>query len=232
MGDLVEIKHKEILVDSHLVARKFGMQHSNFMATANKVIEKLNNLRQDGVLPKYYKETRHYRGTDFDVYLMSREFFSLVSMRLTSKKAFEWQVKFNQAFYDMESALLEVQHNKSDIEWTATRLIGKSARKLETDAIADFVEYATLQGSKSSKFYFKHITNATYKALGMMVQKHPKLRDQMNIYEVSELMLAERFAAHKIHEYMNLERHYKDIYETVKNDLIDFADSIKLTEDK
>jgi len=228
MGELIEIKKGELLVDSHLVARKFGMQHKDFKNTADKVIEKLKNLRGDTIPPKYYEETRHYRGTDYNVYLMSREFFSLVSMRLKSQKAFEWQVKFNQAFYDMESRLLKAQTNKTDEEWTSTRLIGKTARLEETDAIKEFVDYATKQGSSNANFYYANITKATYKALGLMAQKHPKLRDEMNIYQISELMLAERLAATKLREYMILKRDYKDIYSSVRDDLLIFADAIRI----
>ena len=51
----------------------------------------------------------------------------------------------------------------------------------------------------------------------------------MNIYQVSELMLAERLASNKLKEYMALDRNYKDIYESVKNDLINFANAVRLT---
>jgi len=234
MNDLIEVNNKELWVDSHLVARKFGMVHGVFVRSIEKTLQTYPDIKtiNESALTteKYYKESRHYRGTDFDIYLMNREFFSLVAMRLTSKKAREWQRVFNNAFYDMERRLLKVETNKSDIEWNSSRLIGKSARAEETDAIKDFVQYATNQGSKSAKFYYKHITNAAYKALGLMAQKHPKIRDEMSIYELSELMLAERLATAKIKEYMQLERNYKDIYETVKEDLIKFADSIRLTQ--
>lgn len=89
---------------------------------------------------------------NLNVTLCNRQFFSLVAMRFTSKKAREWQRKFNDAFYEMESALRKVKTNRSDIEWTSQRLIGKTARQEETDAIKLFVEYATEQGSKSAQF--------------------------------------------------------------------------------
>ena len=226
---LVESHKNELWAESHLVARKFGMKHQDFINTADKIIRKLEKLRGDAVTPKYYKEMRHYRGTDFGVYMMNRQFFSLVSMRLTSKKAFEWQVRFNDAFYEMEKQIIQTQTNKSDIEWTSNRLIGKTARLEETDVIKQFIEYATEQGSKNAKNYYGHITNATYKALGLMAQKHPKIRDQMSIYEVSELMLAERLAKNALLKYMEIGREYHDIYDSVKNDLLVFADSMKLT---
>ncbi len=228
MEDLVEVKNKEILVDSHLVAKKFGMKHKDLMISADKVIAKIAKLRGGDSAPKYYVENRHYRGTDFKVYLMSREFFSLVAMRLTSQKAFEWQVKFNTAFYEMEKRLLQVENNAVDVEWNASRVIGKTARLEETQAIKEFADYATAQGSKNAKMYYKHVTNASYKALGMIAGKHPKLRDEMNLYQLSELMLAERLAAKKLREYMALGRDYHDIYNSVKQDLINFADSIRL----
>ena len=225
---LVEVKKDFIWAESNLVSRKMGIKHNKFMDVARTLMSKIDNLRDGLSTPQYKLEMRHYRGNDFEVCLMSREFFSLVMMRFETPKAFEWQVKFNAAFYEMENYIKSVQTNKKDIEWTQTRSIGITARAEETDSIKEFVEYATQQGSKKAQFYYKHITNATYKALGLMAQKHPKLRDQMNIYQISELMLAERLAANKIKEYMLLGRNYKDIYLSVKDDLIRFAGAIRL----
>ena len=219
-------------VDSNLVARKFGMVHGVFVRTIKQVLKDCPDIQSNNesalISEKYYIEERHYRGTDFEVYMMNREFFSLVAMRLTSKKARQWQRKFNDAFYAMEKRLLQVETNASDIEWHASRLIGKTARAEEVDAIQQFVEYATEQGSKNARYYYSNITKASYKALGLMASKHPKLRDEMNIYELSELMLAEKMAAIKIKEYMVLGRGYKDIYACVRDDLIAYADAIRI----
>jgi len=233
---LIEVKSKELWVDSHVVARKFGMVHSEFVKRIAGVlsdfpdIDEFNECFKHSLASeKYYKESRHYRGTDFSVYIMNRQFFSLVAARLTTKKSREWQRKFNDAFYEMERRLLKVETNASDIEWNSSRLLGKTARMEETDTIKEFVNYATAQGSKNSQHYFKHVTNASYKALGLMASKHPKLRDEMNIYELSELMLAERFATNRLKEYMALERNYKDIYQTVRDDLVAFGNTLRLT---
>jgi len=56
MNDLVEVKKGEILVESNLVARKFGMQHSHFMNAAEKTIKKLCDLRHKGFMPKHYRK--------------------------------------------------------------------------------------------------------------------------------------------------------------------------------
>ena len=229
MQDLIIVKNEQVFVDSHVVSKKMDRKHSEVVKTIREVLGTLEDISED-VKGDYIfeEEQRNYRGTDFTAYLMNREAFSLVAMRMTSKQARIWQVKFNSAFYEMEKVLLQYQTNKSDIEWTQTRAIGKQARLEETDVIKRFVDYATAQGSKSARFYYKHITNATYKALGLISQKEPKIRDMMNIYEISQLMLAEKLAANRIKKYMDLGRNYKDIYDTVKNDLIDYAKAISL----
>ena len=121
MNDLVEVRNKEIFVDSHLVAKKFGMVHGVFVRSVEQVLSTYPDIKpiSESALTteRYMTESRHYRGTDFTVYLMNREFFSLVAMRLTSKKAREWQREFNNAFYAMEKRLLQVETNAVDKEW-------------------------------------------------------------------------------------------------------------------
>jgi len=224
---LVEVKDKEIYCDSHLVARKFGYKHANVVNVIVKLEGDLSKLRVGTNYPKTVSEERVYRGLKYTSYLMNREFFSLLVMRFRGLKALEWQVKFNDAFYQMERMILKADFNTQDQKWISQREQGKIARREETDVIKVFVEYATAQGSKSAKFYYKHITNATYKALGLMVQRKPKLRDAMDLYEMASLILAEKQAQDSIKKYMDLGRDYKDIYESVKDDLVNFGTGLK-----
>ena len=229
---IVEVANGEIYCSSDLVARKFGIKHNALVSIIDKVFADYPDLRGCGTSPKsiekWKKESRHYRGTDFDVYLMNRPFFSLVTMRMTSKRARSWQREFNSAFYMMEESLLKVESNKNDDEWPHARLLGKSARLEETDAIKDFIEYATKQGSKNAKHYYSLITKSSYRALGLIAQKSPKLRDEMTGFELAELMLAERLAASKLREYMDAGRQYKDIYKSVAGDLSRYANAMRI----
>ncbi|MCK5609520.1 Rha family transcriptional regulator [Candidatus Pacearchaeota archaeon] len=228
--ELVEIKKEEIFCDSSIVSRKFGQQHKEVVKRIEKLVIDLKQQDLRGVLnpPKTLKEDRVYRGREYKAYLMNKEFFSLLVPKFRGKRALAWQLKFNDAFYQMEQRLRIVETNVSDKHWIDTREQGKIARRSETDIIKEFVEYATDQGSTKAQFYYKHITNATYKALGLMAQSKPKLRDTMNIYEISQLMLAEQRAQVSIKKYMDLGRHYRDIYQSVKEDLINFANSLRI----
>jgi phage regulator Rha-like protein len=226
--DIVEVDKNEVWADSSLIARKFGMQHGSIVRTIKKTLSRFEDFSLTMGRARIKNEKRVYRGQKFTAYLMNREMFSLVAQRLTTKKSLEWQIKFNDAFYAMEQRILLADKNATDPKWLAHREQGKIARLEETDVIKEFVDYATEQGSKSARYYYKHITNATYKALGLMVQKKPKLRDSMNLYEISELLLAERIAQNSLKKYMAIERNYKDIYESVKDDLVSFSSNLHL----
>jgi len=228
--ELVEVKKGEIYCDSHIVAKKFGLKNAYVADRIKKVMSDIGDLRVNGVDPKCHTEEREYRGNKYTAYLMNRDFFSFLVMRFKGKKAIMWQLKFIAAFNAMEQRLFDADKNATDPKWLSQRNQGKIARREETDVIKDFVEYATDQGSKSAKFYYKHITNVTYKALGLMVQRKPKLRDTMNLYEISELLLAERIARNSLGKYMELERHYKDIYDSVKNDLLAFGSGLRIND--
>jgi len=223
--ELVEYKNNGIYCDSSMVAKKFNIQHAKVVRTIETLTGRLRVTNCHAKVESFEKE---YRGQVFTAYLMDREFFSMLCMRFNNKKALEWQIKFNSAFYEMEEKILLSNKNKGDDNFIEARQQGKISRREETDVIKDFIDYATKQGSKSAKFYYKHITNATYKALELMIHKKPALRDTLDIYQLSELLLAERVAKNSLKKYMDLGRHYKDVYESVKDDLIIFANSLKL----
>ena len=227
--ELVEVKKDEVFCDSNMVARKFGIKHAYVVRVIKQLASEIEDLKVISNHPKIWTEDRVYRGHPYIAYLMNRQFFSLLAMRFRGNKALEWQLKFNAAFYEMEKRIVQSELNKKNDGFLQVRVQGKLARREETDVIKDFVDYATEQGSQSAKFYYKHITNATYKALDLMIQRKPKLRDTLNAYELAEIILAERLAQKSLKKYMELGRFYKDIYESVKDDLDRFANTIRLS---
>lgn len=231
MVELVEYKNEEIYCDSSLVAKKFGQKHDKVKQIILNLISDYEKLPESMAISnrhKIIKEARHYRGRDYDVYLMNRPFFSMLAMRFKTKKAFEWQVKFNDAFYNMESVILQERINKQDDSWLQLRDSGKAIRHDTTDVIKGFVDYAMSQGSKSAKFYYKHVTNATYKALGLMQQKQPQLRDTLNSLQLGFIQSAEYVAQQSIKKHMAEKYPYKAIYKHVCEDLENFAKSLMI----
>jgi len=50
----------------------------------------------------------------------------------------------------------------------------------------------------------------------------------MNIMELAELQLMEHRASLLLKKYMDMKRHYKDIYNSVKDDLVAFGAGLRL----
>lgn len=229
--DLVELKNKEVYCDSSNVAKKFNQKHDKVVKIIENLISDLSEVDQTMAISnrhKVIKEERVYRGREYTAFLMNRPFFSILAMRFRGIKALEWQIKFNDAFYSMEENILKADINKQDAVWLDCRKNSKLIRQDTTDVIKDFVEYATEQGSKSAKFYYKHVTSATYKALGMLQQRKPKLRDTLNTLELGFLQSAEHVAQESIKKHMSAGYPYKLVYVHVCEDLEKFAEALML----
>ena len=87
------------------------------------------------------------------------------------------------------------------------RAEGKMIRKVETDAIKEFIEYAKSNGSQSSERYYTIITKATNSILGISTGE----RDSLTATQLEHLAMVERVIAvdkQGIEKQMN----YKDIY--------------------
>lgn len=224
MTDLVLLKKENILTESRLVAEKFNKAHA-------KVVKKIDELKRDVESYKdatfgtliFNKISTEYRGQAYEYYEMNQEAFSLLVMGFTGKSALEWKIKFNAEFYRMRNALiLEQTHNKDSL-WLALRGEGKTIRRWETDVIKEFVDYATAQGSKNAKWYYKIFTTTTYQCLELLENKKPKTRELLDKMQLLELLRAESMARQSILRYMKAEEPYQEIFPMVKKDLEVFA---------
>ncbi len=220
---LVIVRKDKVFSDSLSISKKFRKQHVYLLKIIEGIIEQLDE-HDDTII--FTKKSKEYRGRIISYYEMNRAGFSLIAMGFTGKDALPWKIKFIQAFNIMESQLLKIGKNKDNIPWVEQRRQSKSIRKSETDVIKVFVEYATNQGSKSAKFYYKHFTVATHKALGLIQHKNPVIRETLDTMQLFQLGVAENVAQKSIVRYMNQGDHYKVIFEKVKNDLLKLADSM------
>jgi phage regulator Rha-like protein len=236
MMTIVEVKSNEAFADSALVARKFGMKHAKIVSVIESTLSDYPDLRVLSNHPKanekHFTEARIYRGQPYTAYMMNRAFFSLVAMRFTTKQAREWQRKFNNAFYELENQLMLAEGNKQDPQWLEQRTQAKTLRKAETDVIKQFVDYATVRGSKNAKYYYKSITKATYRALGLIQHGAPNIRDTLDSLHLAWLVTLESVAQASLSQYMSQNLPYKEIYRLVADDLERYAEPLTLLGDK
>lgn len=88
------------------------------------------------------------------------------------------------------------------------RAEGKMIRKVETDAIKEFIEYAKSNGSQSSERYYTIITKATNSILGISAGE----RDLLTAIQLEHLAMVERVIASALIQGIEKGMNYKDIY--------------------
>ena len=223
--ELVKVNQNKVFADSRIIADTFGKAHRNVMRDIESLIENLNeNNAQNITLLFSKKKFINEINREYFYYEMNRDGFSLLVMGFTGKDALRWKLKFIEAFNLMEKTILNQQNN----EWITTREQGKLIRKNETDVIQEFTEYAKEQGSQSAQFYYKHYTNATYKALQLLENKKPKTRETLDLLQLHQLLLAEDIVTKTIKKEMENKEHYKVIFEKCKISLENFANSLMI----
>lgn len=216
MVNLVSVIDGEPRTTSDLVGKEFGLAHKHVLEKIYSFMAEIPAVRFKEM---YSEDSRIVRGREFKTYSMNRDGYMFLVMNISTKRAHDKKLAFIEAFNQLEKALLAEYKNKGDVDWVRCRTQSKQLRLAQTDVIKEFVEYATNQGSKNAKFYYKHITNATYSALQLIQHKKPKIRDTLDTMELSQLMVAENKAKQLLKKYMDEGEHYKAIFSLVKNDL-------------
>lgn len=230
---LISRENDWVFCDTRMVSKKFNVHHINIKRIVESIKDKImvmNDIKQNTMksFPMIRYQEYVYRGRLFSYYELNKSAFILIIMKLETDNAFEWQIKFIEAFERMEEQILSEHERKQDALWKTQREQGKLVRLTAMDTVKEFVDYATNQGSENAKFYYKHITTACYKCLQLIQTKKPSLRDTLDTLELNQLMLAEVVAERSIKEHMANNEHYKTIFVLVKQDLERFADSLKI----
>lgn len=223
--NLVILKGQKILCDSRVIADKFEKKHAYVIRCIQNLITDFNNIKGDPKPPLIMKKESKYRGQTYIYYEMDKKFFTHLTMRLKGNKAFEWQIKFVDAFFQMEQALVR----KSNLEWKQDREQGKQIRIGLTNEIKTFIEYAIQQGSKNANKYYITITKMEYKAL-QLIEKNEKINkdfsNTLDLMDLNHLLAAENVARKALVDGMNQKLHYKDIFQLAKQNVIQLANII------
>lgn len=227
---LVENYGGELLCDSRDIAKKFKKQHKHVLEKIDKLKRDLENLGVEVSttkkikFPLLFEEKTHLvKGQNYRFVRMNKPAYSLLVMEFSGKKAFGTKLLFNDAFYQMEQALLR----QKNLEWRGAREQGKQIRIELTDRIKDFVDYAIAQGSQNAHKYYITITKMQYKALGL-IEKNEKIskdfRGMLDMMDLNHLLAAENVARKALLEGMEQELHYKDIFQLAKTNVLQLAD--------
>lgn len=224
MKDLVDIQEGKPVVNSLKVAEKFGKAHRSVLLAIRNL-----DCSSDFILHNFMQSSyTNKQNKTVPCYLLTRDGFSFLCMGFTGKEAARWKEAYINAFNQMEKALLKQQDK---LEWKQARLQSKEVRKSVTDAIKQFIEYATNQGSKSASMYYANITKMEYAALEL-VEKGSKIpsgfRDTLDLMDLCFLATAEQIAKQSLSVGMDQGLHYKEIYQLAKERVNSYAETIRI----
>ncbi len=142
-------------------------------------------------------------------YLMNRDGFALLAMGFTGKEALKWKLKYINAFNQMEAFIQE----RRSSEWLVTRKQGKLIRRMETDTLANLVDYAEAQGSRNMR---KRVYTIYSQLVNSLVGIQSGERETAPFKTISVIAFLEDMILHTVDEEMQKRTHYKDIYKICK----------------
>lgn len=203
-NELMIYEHKEhAVVSSRVIAERFGKEHRNVVAAIENKIPSLTAEKL--AVKNYFIRTNYeHRGNNYKEYLLTRDGFSFIVMGFTGREADAWKLKYIQAFNRMEAFIKERQSS----EWLMTRKQGKLMRRNQTDTLANLIDYAKAQGSRSAdKMYLVYS-----KLVNSLVGAQPGQRDTVPFKTLSTIMFLEDMILHTVDEEMQKGTHYKQIY--------------------
>ena len=128
LTELLKSKNNTIWVESTTVGEKFGKSHNHVVRDIEEIINKSDcpDLDSEMFLETTYVNSR---GKTYKSYLMNRDGFSLLAMGFTGKEAFQWKLKFINAFNLMEEKLKQ-SNVLSEEERLKLQLFSKDASEV------------------------------------------------------------------------------------------------------
>lgn len=222
MNDLVVLTNGVPMVDSVLVAKKFGKVHRDVMDSIHRIFE------GDEKFWRVNFHTSEYivRGKTHPRFMMTRDGFALLAMGFTGKESMRWKIKYIQAFNAMEQSL---KKDIDNLEWKQARIQSKESRKNVTDTIKEFVDYSITQGSSSATKYYMNITKMEYAALELIQSKEKipsGFRDTLDMLDLCFLQAAEQVCRAAIKEGMDRKFPYKEIFLLAKDRVTKYAETV------
>jgi len=226
-NELVHNIKNDFFVDSKTIADNLEVTHKDLLRTIERIVERQKNNVPTSPLkfPPIFIEGSFINkmNRSFKMYEMNESAFMKLAMQLSGyEKAEVVQDAIIESFQLMKRALL----NHENASWINARKESKEIRKIETDTIKDFVNYATKQGSKNAKFYYSNVTKMTNKALEILLQvKDGKpMRDLASVQELGYIRTVENLAQEAIKYGMDNNLPYKFIYSDAKEKVSNLVD--------
>jgi len=225
MESLVELKDNIPKVDTVVLAREFNQKHEHLYKLLKNHQSKLVHF---GVVGFEIRKPKTGRPMNI-AYLNEPQALLLLTYTRSREETDNLRIRLISDFTNMKNALLRIANNQQNQEWLDSRKKGKAQRRLETDIIKEFIEYAKKQGSKSPDMYYTNISKMENSALFMIEQKFPNVRAVLEGNQLNTISVADNVVENALKEGMSKEMFYKDIYKLARERVLSFSNLIPKT---
>lgn len=214
----------KLVTDSREVAKMIGKGHKNLLRDIKGymgILESSTLSPQNFFIPSNYKTKGNNK--TYDCYLLTKIGCAMVANKMTGKKGILFTAKYVTKFDKMEKTLLRIHARQENAQWQELRKTGKVTRLYETDTIKTFVDYAINQGSQNANRYYTNISKMENKALFLLEQKFPNIRDLLTGQQMLTIGAADQVIEKALRDGMIADLPYKDIYIKAKENIETFA---------
>jgi len=205
-----------IYTTSNIIAEHAEVQHH----TVTRLIQQHEkDFKEFGILRFEIEEIKG-RGQPRKNYYLNEQQATLLMTYLRNNEVVRgFKKELVRQFYAMRDILWRQKMERQTPTWQIARIEGKKARRLETDAIKMFVEYAKAQGSKKAEKYYTNFTKLANQVVGIA----PGDRDGGTASQLLDLRTVENVIDRAIlHEIAKQEEYHK-AYQNVKIKVLQVA---------
>jgi len=219
---LVTIHDNEGRAGTKIIADGFNRKHDQIRRLVQKYqkeFEKITVLKT-GITKGKTKNFEEY-------FLNEDQFMFLGSLLRNNPQVVEFKLRLILEFKRVRKLLKKVLNQKNDNpEYVQARLNSIAYRKLETNEIQKFIEYARGQGGseKGCNMYYANITKMMNGLLFICEGKFKNLRNMLTPMQLFTVGSAEQIINKSLKEDMKKGIFYKEIYQNIKAKVKIFAE--------
>jgi phage regulator Rha-like protein len=219
---IVVLHNEEPKAGTWEISKGFDIEHR---ALRRLIVRYQTEFEGMGVIATRLQKPKEQGGRPVNEFLLNEEQAMYVGTLLTNTdKVRAFKRKLIKEFIRQRSLLLSLAARSQNAQWLEHRNAGKISRRQETDVIKEFIEYATVQGSKNAAFYYANISKMENRALFFLEQKFKNLRDILDIRQLSTIDSADHIVAKALRDGMDSGMAYQNIYAMAKKRVEAFAE--------
>jgi phage regulator Rha-like protein len=215
---LIIIKGEELLVGTWKLSKGFGVEHRSLKRLVDKYKSEFETF--GFITTPLQQIDKKNRGRQIEEYLLNEPQATYLTTLLTNNETVRaFKLFLTSEFFKQRKLLQKILIQRQNAEWNEKRALGKPIRRLETDIIQQFIEYAKGQGSSNSEKYYVLLTKMENKTLlsdEILSLKSKNLRDLVSSTDLDKLKTADLIISKALNEVIEKNLNYKEGYKLAK----------------